>query len=174
MPSGLVAACVYPGERGHGGVYQHPRGCKAPPQTTLELILSTHRIDCLSCTPQRRLRAAAAVPGIRRGYEPLYQDSDHEATDIDDSMPHLVRDNSKCILCRRCVAVCQKNQDAGVIETCERGYDTHIGCAFDMPLSETACVACGQCTAVCPTGCPAGAGRHRQGVGCAERPDQAR
>ena len=69
----------------------------------------------------------------------------------DASMPHLVRDNSKCILCRRCVAVCQKNQYAGVIETCERGYDTHIACAFDMPLSETACVACGQCTAVCPT-----------------------
>ena len=118
-------------------------------RTTLELILSTHRTDCLSCTRSTdcELQQLCREYGVDMNRFTKKDQGYH----TDASMPHLVRDNSKCILCRRCVAVCQKNQYAGVIETCERGYDTHIACAFDMPLSETACVACGQCTAVCPT-----------------------
>ena len=119
-------------------------------RTTLELLLSNHRTDCLSCSRSTdcELQHLCREYGV---YMDRFQKNDIPLS-VDASMPHLVRDNSKCILCRRCVAVCQKNQYAGVIETCERGYDTHIGCAFDMPLSETACVACGQCAAVCPTG----------------------
>ena len=67
-------------------------------------------------------------------------------------MPHLIRDNNKCVLCRRCVAVCDKNQAVAVIGTNERGFKTHIGCAFELKLDEVACVACGQCITVCPTG----------------------
>ena len=118
-------------------------------RTTLELILSTHRTDCLSCSRSTdcELQQLCREYGVDMNRFSKRDQGFH----TDASMPHLVRDNSKCILCRRCVAVCRKNQYAGVIETCERGFDTHIACAFDMPLSKTACVACGQCTAVCPT-----------------------
>ena len=64
----------------------------------------------------------------------------------------MYRDNNKCILCRRCVAVCEKTQGIGVIGANERGFKTFIGSAFDMGLGETSCVSCGQCIAVCPTG----------------------
>ena len=68
------------------------------------------------------------------------------------SAAHMVRDNNKCILCRRCSAVCEKVQGVGVIGANERGFATYIGSAFDMDLGETSCVSCGQCIAVCPTG----------------------
>ena len=71
---------------------------------------------------------------------------------IEDSAPHLVRDNSKCVLCRRCTAVCRKTQEVGVIGPNDRGFDTHIGCAFDRDLGEVDCVSCGQCIVACPTG----------------------
>ena len=63
-----------------------------------------------------------------------------------------IRDSNKCILCRRCVAVCKANQEVGVIGANERGFDTHIGCAFELDLAETPCVSCGQCITVCPVG----------------------
>lgn len=145
---GLAAACVMPVGEGME-VFTNTPALQRYRRTTLELILSTHRTDCLSCTRSTdcELQQLCREYGVDMNRFTKKDQGYH----TDASMPHLVRDNSKCILCRRCVAVCQKNQYAGVIETCERGYDTHIACAFDMPLSETACVACGQCTAVCPT-----------------------
>ena len=71
---------------------------------------------------------------------------------IEDSAPHLVRDNSKCVLCRRCTAVCRATQEVGVIGPNDRGFNTHIGCAFDRDLAEVDCVSCGQCIVACPTG----------------------
>ena len=70
----------------------------------------------------------------------------------DDSAVHMVRDDNKCILCRRCVAACAKWQGIGVIGPNERGFNTHIACAFEQNLDEVACVSCGQCIVVCPTG----------------------
>ena len=64
----------------------------------------------------------------------------------------MYRDNEKCILCRRCVAVCSKTQACGVIGPNGRGFATHIGCAFDRDLVEVDCVSCGQCIVACPTG----------------------
>ena len=72
--------------------------------------------------------------------------------ELDDSAAHMIRDNNKCILCRRCVAVCEKTQGIGVIGPNNRGFATMIGSAFGMGLGETSCVSCGQCIAVCPTG----------------------
>ena len=74
------------------------------------------------------------------------------ANTIDDSTSYLVRDNSKCILCRRCVAACEKRQEVAVIGPNARGFDTHIACAFEKPLANVPCVACGQCIVACPTG----------------------
>ena len=81
-----------------------------------------------------------------------YYDGEVSATEIDDSAAHMIRDNSKCILCRRCVAVCENVQGIGVIGANNRGFATEIGSAFGMGLGETSCVSCGQCIAVCPTG----------------------
>lgn len=145
---GLAAACVMPVNEGME-VFTNTPSLQKYRRTTLELILSTHRTDCLSCPRSTDCELQQLCREYGVDMDRFTKKQQNEL--VDASMPHLVRDNSKCILCRRCVAVCQKNQYAGVIETCERGYDTHIACAFDMPLCETACVACGQCTAVCPT-----------------------
>lgn len=146
---GLIAACVMPVSEGME-VYTNTPALQKYRRTTLELILSNHRTDCLSCprSTDCELQRLCREYGVSME---RFQKGAHENVGVDFSMPHLVRDNSKCILCRRCVAVCKKNQYAGVIETLERGYDTHVGCAFDLPLQDTSCVACGQCTAVCPT-----------------------
>ena len=77
------------------------------------------------------------------GFRPQYE--------LDTSAAHLVRDNNKCILCRRCVAAC-KQQFVSVIGANDRGIDTHIACAFEKPLNDVPCVSCGQCIVVCPTG----------------------
>ncbi len=120
-------------------------------KTTLELILSNHRMDCLSCdrSPDCELQALAHEYGVDQ-YK--YMGNENLKPQYERSAPHLVRDNSKCILCRRCVAVCGHNQHVAVIGTNERGFDTHVGSAFDMPLNDTSCINCGQCISVCPTG----------------------
>jgi NADP-reducing hydrogenase subunit HndD len=64
----------------------------------------------------------------------------------------MYRDNEKCILCRRCSAVCTVNQAVSVIGANARGFDTHIGCAFEKDLGDVGCISCGQCITVCPTG----------------------
>jgi len=64
----------------------------------------------------------------------------------------MTRDNNKCILCRRCVAACSRQQAVGVIGPNDRGFNTHIGCAFEQNLDQVACVSCGQCIVACPTG----------------------
>ncbi len=119
-------------------------------KSVLELILSNHRMDCLSCS--RSTDCELQTLCREYGVDMHKYANGKIQPDIDDSAIHLVRDNSKCILCRRCVAVCSKSQYVGVLGTNDRGYDTHVGSANDMPLSETACVNCGQCIAVCPTG----------------------
>ena len=120
-------------------------------KTTLELILSNHRMDCLSCSRN----GDCELQALAREYDVdqyKYCGSEDLKPQYERSAPHLVRDNSKCILCRRCVAVCKHNQHVAVIGTNERGFDTHVGCAFDLPLVETTCINCGQCISVCPTG----------------------
>ncbi len=144
----IVTACVYPVTEGMEVLTNTEKIQKAR-KTTLELILSTHEKKCLSCVRstncelQKLCRDYGVDESSFEGFKPVY--------DIDYSTPHLVRDNNKCILCRRCVAACQE-QFVGVIGANDRGIDTNIGSAFREPLSETPCISCGQCTVVCPTG----------------------
>jgi NADP-reducing hydrogenase subunit HndD len=120
-------------------------------KTTLELMLSNHRMDCLGCSRSTNceLQTLAQEYGCDNH---KFEFAEPLKPDIDDSAIHLIRDNSKCILCRRCVAVCKHNQHCSVIGPNQRGFKTHIASAFEMDLDETACVNCGQCIAVCPTG----------------------
>ena len=146
----LVAACVYPVTEGMEVLTNSPKVLESR-KKTVELILSTHDKKCLSCVRSGNceLQKLANDLGVDNsdafaGENPCY--------DVDDSAVHMYRDNNKCILCRRCVAVCGKTQGVGVIGANERGFATTIASAFDMGLGETSCVACGQCIAVCPVG----------------------
>ena len=147
---GLCAACVYPLDRDGTEVFTNTPAIRAYRKMTLELMLSNHRMECLSCvrSDDCELRQLASEYGVDQN---KFKGTEDLKPDLDEAV-HLVRDNSKCILCRRCTAVCRQNQYAGVIGPNNRGFATHIGSPFDEPLSNTSCVNCGQCTAVCPTG----------------------
>lgn len=145
----LVTACVYPVNEGME-IFTNTERVRKSRKMTLELILSTHDRKCLSCIRSgtcelQKLCKEFGVDDESRfdGAKPL--------CDYDDSAVHMIRDNSKCILCRRCVAACQA-QGISVIGANARGFDTHIGSAFEKPLDSVACVSCGQCIVNCPTG----------------------
>ena len=144
----FAAACVQPVGEGME-VYTNTPALRRSRKNTLELILSTHDKKCLSCVRsgdcelQRLAREYGVDESKYEGEKPHYE--------LDTSAAHMVRDNNKCILCRRCVGACAE-QGIGVIGPNRRGFASHIGCAFEMDLAETSCVSCGQCIVACPTG----------------------
>ena len=119
-------------------------------KTTLELILSNHNKSCLSCDKSGHCELQRLC-NIYQVDENRFQGEKTQTT-IDDINPCIVRDNSKCILCNRCVATCEKIQGTEIIKRNNRGFDTEIGSNFNKKLCETSCVYCGQCVNVCPTG----------------------
>ena len=145
----LVASCVYPVSEGME-VFTNTEKVRHSRQLTLELILSNHRMDCLTCSRSGRCELQDLARDL--GIDAVRYAADNLPPQIEDSAPHLIRDNSKCVLCRRCTAVCRKTQEVGVIGCNDRGFATHVGCAFDRDLNEVDCVSCGQCIVACPTG----------------------
>ncbi len=145
----LVAACVYPIDREGTEIFTNTPQIQKYRKTTLELIVSNHDKKCLSCPRSNNCELQKLC--VEYGVDESKFKGEETKSDIDDTTLHLVRNNNKCILCRRCSAAC-KNQYVGVIGANNRGFDTEIGCAFNQTLDSVACVACGQCTAVCPTG----------------------
>ena len=145
----LVTACVYPVNEGMEIYTNSPRVMKAR-KVTLELMLSTHDKKCLSCVRSENCE----LQKLCRDYGVEDVDAfegENPQSPLDETTLHMVRDNNKCILCRRCVAACE-DQFVGVIGPNGRGFDTHIGCAFEKDLGDVACVSCGQCIVNCPTG----------------------
>lgn len=145
----LVASCVFPVNEGMEILTNSDR-VRNSRRTTLELILSTHERKCLSCVRStncelQKLCKEYSVENESKfdGITPDYA--------YDDSMPHMIRDNSKCILCRRCVAACDE-QGISVIGANARGFDTCITSPFERGIKEFSCIACGQCIVNCPTG----------------------
>ena len=147
---GLVTACVYPVADGME-VFTNTEKVQKARKMNLELVLSTHNQDCLGCVRSGdcELQKLAKDYGIKDTSKWAGMNMEWP---VDDSAAHMYRDNSKCILCRRCVAACGATQGIGVIGANERGFETHIASAFEMPLDATSCVSCGQCIVVCPTG----------------------
>ena len=146
----LVASCVHPISEGME-IWTNTPKVLASRRRTLQLILSNHERKCLSCVRSGNceLRQLSFELGVA---DEEYFDGIKNEYELDYSAAHMIRDNNKCILCRRCVAVCEKVQGIGVIGANHRGFATSIGSAFEMGLGETSCVSCGQCIAVCPTG----------------------
>ena len=145
----LVTACVYPVNEGMEVWTNTPKVIESR-RKTLELILSDHDRKCLSCVRSGNCELQKLCREYKVENESLY-DGDRNHYELDDTAAHMVRDDNKCILCRRCVAVCEKTQGIGVIGANERGFKTFIGSPFGMGLGETSCVSCGQCIAVCPS-----------------------
>ena len=147
-PFRLVTACVYPATDGMVVLTNTPRINKSR-KTNLELLLSNHDRKCLSCVRSTtcELQKLCLEYGVD---EDKFKGIKNEYK-IDDSTP-IIRDNNKCILCRRCVAACKNMQEIGVIGANDRGFDTHIGSIFEKALSETSCINCGQCIVACPVG----------------------
>ena len=145
----LVASCVYPVSEGME-VKTNTEAVRQSRRITLELILSNHRMECLTCSRsgECELQTLAKEFGINT----VRYQADNFPYMVEDSNPYLVRDNSKCVLCRRCTAVCRNSQEVGVIGPNDRGFATHISCAFDRDLGEVDCTSCGQCIVACPTG----------------------
>lgn len=146
----LVASCVFPVSEGMEIMTNTPKVLDSR-KKTLELILSNHDRKCLSCVRSGSCELQQLCNELQVNDECLY-DGATTQYEIDNSAAHMYRDNNKCILCRRCSAVCETVQGIGVIGANERGFNTTIASAFDMGLGETSCVSCGQCIAVCPTG----------------------
>lgn len=146
---GLVAACVYPVSEGMEVQTNTPK-CRRSRKLTLELLLSTHNRKCLSCDRSRTCELQRLCKEYEAD-EDRYAFND-EIVPLDTSSPFLIRDNNKCINCRRCVAACKVLQSVEAIGPIGRGYAVHIGSAFDVPLMDTSCVGCGQCIVACPVG----------------------
>lgn len=146
---GLVTACNTPIVDGMQ-IITNDQQVNQARKTILELLLADHRLDCLSCAraDDCRLKRFATQYGAEKN---AYQPS-RPLTPIAKDQKHIVRDNSKCIRCGRCVKVCHDMQQVGVLGTLGRGFDGEIGCAFGQGLDTTKCISCGQCVANCPTG----------------------
>jgi NADP-reducing hydrogenase subunit HndD len=145
----LAASCATPAVEGME-VFTTTRRVRDARRTVVELLLSEHDGSCPTCNRNDdcELQSIAREMGITDISYP----GETAKKAIDNSTPALVRDNAKCIKCRRCVTVCNEVQSVGALFPQGRGFDTVVGPAFTLNLDGVACVQCGQCAAICPVG----------------------
>ncbi|ANW98346.1 ferredoxin [Thermoclostridium stercorarium subsp. thermolacticum DSM 2910] len=145
----LQAACVYPVSEGLKVVTNSPKVREAR-KVTLELILSNHERTCLTCVRSGNCELQQLANELNVGE--IRFDGERTDLPVDDLSPSVVRDPNKCVLCRRCISVCNNVQSVAAIGTADRGFKTVIASPFNMALKDTPCVNCGQCINVCPVG----------------------
>ncbi len=145
----LVAACATP-VVDNMVIHTNSRKAREARRTVVELMLSEHDGNCQTCDRNEdcELQTIAREMGVTE----VRYEGQRARAHADESTPALVRDNAKCIKCRRCVSVCNEVQKVGALFPQGRGFDTVIGPAFASDLDGVACVQCGQCAAVCPVG----------------------
>ncbi len=146
---GLATACVCPVNEGME-IYTNTPKVIAARKMNLELLLSAHDKKCLSCV--RSTTCELQKLCLDYGVDESYFGGKKELYEVEDNGTSIVRDNNKCILCRRCVGACSNVQGIGAISAVNRGFDTVIGSSFGKKLTETTCINCGQCIVACPTG----------------------
>ncbi|SHI82693.1 NADH-dependent [FeFe] hydrogenase, group A6 [Clostridium intestinale] len=145
----LVPACCTEVSDGMVVRTNSPRALNAR-KMMIELLLSDHPTDCLECVKNANceLQKLAADMGIRK----IRYKGEISMHKLDLTSPAIVRDMSKCILCRRCVTACNDVQRVNLLTTIGRGFDSVVSTFFDEPLTESNCTFCGQCIAACPVG----------------------
>ena len=116
----------------------------------LELLLSNHPNNCLICEKNMHcvLQKLTSDMGIKRG---IKYNGEMSINEQDASSQAIIRNPTKCIMCRRCETMCNEVQTCGILTAVGRGFKTIVGPAFNMPLADSMCTYCGQCVAVCPT-----------------------
>jgi len=145
----LVPSCALPVSEGMKVRTHSPRALRAR-KTIVELLLANHPDDCLYCVRSGacRLQDLAEELGVRqRRYGGA-----RTASKVDTSSPSIIRDPDKCILCGKCVRVCEEVQGVSAIDFHGRGSRTRVSTAFDEGLNVSSCINCGQCILACPTG----------------------
>ncbi len=146
---GLAAACVMPISEGMEVKTNTPT-IRAQRKLNLELLLSNHNRECTSCVRSGNCELQALC--TEYGVTEYPYDGIKNESKVDDLSASIVRDNSKCISCRRCIAACNNIQKIGAIGASQRGFVTTIGCAFERSLKDSPCINCGQCILACPVG----------------------
>jgi formate dehydrogenase alpha subunit len=145
----LQPACTYPVSEGMV-VYTDSPKVKEARRFVLELILSDHPLDCMTCESAGscELQDLAYQYGVKSS---RYEGARHNYG-IEDANPFILRDYNKCILCRRCTRACEELNGVAAISIINRGFDSKVGTAFDGSLVDSPCEFCGMCVDVCPTG----------------------
>jgi len=145
----LVTACSYPVAAGIKIKTRTERVLKAR-RLVMELILSDHPLDCMTCekTGSCKLQDLAYEMGLTGSR--VKGEQHHYPLDL--SNPFIVRDYNKCILCERCIRICDEIQGSRAIDYAHRGFSTKVGVPYHRSLTDSDCVFCGQCVSVCPVG----------------------
>lgn len=145
---GFATSCIQKVEEGMIVKTNTPEIMEAR-HVMLDLIISNHDKDCLTCSRMGNceLQSLASKFGIQT----IEFKGERKELEIDNYSPSIVRNPNKCILCRRCIAVCKNIQKVGAIDCGNRGFDSNISTSYNNSLKDTNCVYCGQCIQACPT-----------------------
>ncbi len=145
----LVASCTHPVAEGMKVKTHSPRVIEAR-KTIIELMIANHSQDCLKCERNRNCDLQSLSEEYHITESPY--EGKKRCNPVDSTSPSIVRDPDKCILCGKCVKICEEVQSVSAIEFTKRGFDTVIAPALDNTMEESSCINCGQCIMVCPTG----------------------
>jgi len=146
---GFATSCIQTVEEGMV-VHTHSPNVLEARHVILDLIISNHSKDCLTCTRSGNCELQALANKFN--ISTIEFEGERTKHKIDDVSPSIVRDFNKCILCRRCVSACKKVQKVGAIDCINRGFESCISTAYDKSLNDVNCTNCGQCIQACPTG----------------------
>ena len=146
---GFATSCIQKVEEGMVIKTHSPEVIEAR-KVVLDLILSNHHRDCLTCS--RNGNCELQNLAMKFNVQDVVFEGEKTCHEIDDKSPSIVRDFNKCILCRRCVATCKNVQQIGAIDCTERGFESCVSTSYNKSLNDVNCTFCGQCIEACPTG----------------------